>query len=307
MGFGGVDSVNLAFVIDSVRALLDSVVDYAGLFPPAALAMVPAVANYARYRHRGHAWMLGRFVLPVARLDEFEKAALEHIDKGDGEPWHLSALGGSDVAAAVAAIKSFNARHQRAVIDTLELKADSPQQIETARQHLPDDLTTYFEIPSNHDPVTLVETIARFGVRAKIRTGGVTGNMIPAAADVARFLRRCDEAKIAFKATAGLHHAFRADYRLTYEADSACATMYGFMNVYLAAAFLWAGISDAQMTAILQEPSARAFRFDRKGIGWRDRWISTQQIEAARRRFIIAFGSCSFEEPVAELEAAGLR
>ena len=34
----------------AVRLLLDSVLDYAGLFPPAKLDMAPTVANFARYR-----------------------------------------------------------------------------------------------------------------------------------------------------------------------------------------------------------------------------------------------------------------
>ena len=49
----------------SATALLTGVVDYAGLFPPAALAMADAVAEYHAARADGHAWMLGRFVVPA--------------------------------------------------------------------------------------------------------------------------------------------------------------------------------------------------------------------------------------------------
>src|SRR5688572_24678308 len=55
----------------SLRLLLRGVVDYAGLFPPAGLTMADAVAAYARHREEDASWMLGRFVLPAARLDEF--------------------------------------------------------------------------------------------------------------------------------------------------------------------------------------------------------------------------------------------
>src|SRR5688500_1293567 len=48
----------------SLRALLDGLIDYAGLFPPATLDMQAAVARYARYRAGERAWMLGRFVVP---------------------------------------------------------------------------------------------------------------------------------------------------------------------------------------------------------------------------------------------------
>ena len=56
---------------ESLRALLEEVIDYAGLFPPSQLSMQEAVVNYAAYRSGELGWMLGRFVVPTARLDEF--------------------------------------------------------------------------------------------------------------------------------------------------------------------------------------------------------------------------------------------
>ena len=57
----------------SLRALLEHLVDYAGLFPPAGLTMQDAVRNYARYRDGEHAWALGNFVVPQARASEVPK------------------------------------------------------------------------------------------------------------------------------------------------------------------------------------------------------------------------------------------
>ena len=54
----------------SLRALLEGLIDYAGLFPPAALSMQDAVRNYARYRDEEFAWALGKFVVPADRADE---------------------------------------------------------------------------------------------------------------------------------------------------------------------------------------------------------------------------------------------
>lgn len=54
----------------SLHALLEHLIDYAGLFPPAALTMQDAVRNYARYRDGELAWALGRFVVPQARVSE---------------------------------------------------------------------------------------------------------------------------------------------------------------------------------------------------------------------------------------------
>jgi hypothetical protein len=58
---------------DTLRVLLAGLIDYAGLFPPAALEMPAALANYAAYRKGEHAWMLGRFVVPAARAGEVDR------------------------------------------------------------------------------------------------------------------------------------------------------------------------------------------------------------------------------------------
>lgn len=93
----------------TLRTLLADLIDYAGLFPPAKLDMGKAVEEYARALRGEHEWMLGRFICPVSRLEEFEKAASvlmpgtnatsgyrEHapgrVDGSAGEPWRLSVL-----------------------------------------------------------------------------------------------------------------------------------------------------------------------------------------------------------------------
>ena len=54
----------------ALQTLLHEVVDYAGLFPPAALPIDEAAEHYATYRASDEAWMLGRFVVPAGRLAE---------------------------------------------------------------------------------------------------------------------------------------------------------------------------------------------------------------------------------------------
>ena len=81
----------------SLHALLTGAIDYAGLFPPAALAMREAVARYAGFRGTTDAWALGRFVLPISRVEEL--AAAQHAIDATGQPWRLSVLLGEDPAA----------------------------------------------------------------------------------------------------------------------------------------------------------------------------------------------------------------
>ncbi|MGB3541393.1 MAG: hypothetical protein WBA11_00585, partial [Rubrivirga sp.] len=81
----------------AAHALLDGLVDYAGLFPPAALDLEAAVGEYARHRSGDHAWMLQRFIAPAGRLAEGDDPAATLDAHGDrfhsGDPWHVSVLG----------------------------------------------------------------------------------------------------------------------------------------------------------------------------------------------------------------------
>src|SRR5262245_40889634 len=95
----------------SLHILLSEIIDYAGLFPPASLEMQQAVANYALYREDPNAWMLARLIVPVARLAEFAAATERILPRDSTTPWRLSALAGADLAADLAAIEAFNARH----------------------------------------------------------------------------------------------------------------------------------------------------------------------------------------------------
>ena len=152
-------------------------------------------------------------------------------------------------------------------------------------------------------PVAGLDEVKRAGCFAKVRTGGVKPEAIPPAGEVAEFLRACAERRLAFKATAGLHHPVRAEHPLTYAPDSPRGVMHGFLNVFLAAAFAWNGKVDVE--PLLEETDPAAFRFDDRA-HWRDWSLDAAQVEDARTNFAHAFGSCSFEEPVRDLQALGL-
>jgi hypothetical protein len=142
------------------------------------------------------------------------------------------------------------------------------------------------------------------GGRAKIRTGGVTPDAFPPVERVAEFLESCRASGLAFKATAGLHHAIRGRYRVTYEPDSARAPMHGFLNVLVAACFVFSGKGHAR--EILAEEDPTAFRFDAEHAWWKDHRVTGEQVRAAREEFVISFGSCSFAEPVEDLRKLNL-
>ncbi len=286
----------------SVRALLAGLIDYAGLFPPATLGMTQAVENYAAYHQGEHAWMLGRFILPLERLKEFEEAAagllLEGMAKGSEKAWRLSVLGDD-----LEMITGFNRRFaRRAVIDTVEIKALKAEDIQKSMKSIPESITVYFEIPIANDPTDLIKTIAEVSARAKVRTGGVTEDAFPSSFNLSRFIKVCADEDVPFKATAGLHHPLRSVNNLTDEPDSGTTLMHGFLNVFLAAGFAQNGMGIDQLIDLLEERSLEAFQFKEGSVHWRGQMLVKSHIRNARSLFAIAFGSCSFEEPVEDLK-----
>ncbi|MCO6509925.1 MAG: hypothetical protein J5I65_03960 [Aridibacter famidurans] len=295
-------------VKESIRVLLSEAIDYAGLFPPAGLSMSESVINYATYRNSNYRWMLGRFVCPVNRLDEFTESARDFFPREEGDEWRISALATDDVRETADSIDEFNeAFSGKARIDTLELKAQSESEIEALVAALPKYLTNYFELPLNE---SLPETISALAVnrqRAKIRTGGVTSDLFPSANDVIRFIRTCVAANTPFKATAGLHHPVRCFKPLTYEPESPSGTMHGFLNVFLATGFAREGYRPEMLEQVMEEEFEEVFEFsDNDAIWQKEHVLTVYQIEALRAKGINSFGSCSFEEPIADLQSLGI-
>ncbi|HET8622114.1 MAG TPA: hypothetical protein VFM14_00985 [Gemmatimonadales bacterium] len=291
--------------MESLRTLLHGIIDYAGLFPPAGLEIGPAVAEYAEHYAGPHRWALGRFVLPTARLPDFASAADPCLPRG-GEPWRLSALVGTDLPADLGMIRHFNDAHRgRALVDAVEFKAASPRAVGDALDIVGTWLESYVELPLDVELGPLMRAVGERGARVKVRTGGVTADAFPTPRDLIRFIRAAARARVAFKATAGLHHPLCGGYPLTYAPDSGRAVMYGFLNLFLAAGFA-GGLDDAAVIALLTEASPAAFRFSDHGVEWRGRSLSNAELARSRRDVATSFGSCSFREPIADLQSLGL-
>jgi hypothetical protein len=296
--------------LKAIAALLDELVDYAGLFPPASEDMRHALESYGSYLESPDKSALGRFIVPLRRLKELEGAGTDLFPrKQHSEPWRLSVLVADDVHTAGEEMLKFNRHHSsgsragHVVIDVAELKASTTAEIDSQRDELPRSFISYFEIPTKGDVSPLIKALARLGSRAKIRTGGVTPEAFPPAEEIIDFMSACRREGVPFKATAGLHHPVRGSYRLTYEPDAPTGKMYGFLNLFTAATVVYMGEPGDTALALLQEEDPLAFSFTDDAIVWRDKRIDVDQLKAARANFAISFGSCSFREPVDEIES----
>lgn len=278
----------------AVESLLREAVDYAGLFPPAALNLERTVANYEAYRAGGDAWALGRLVLPATKLAEFADRWPERVRE-----WPISLLLGAD----------FDAELRLAVdaglaLEAVECRPTRLEDVKAIRVRLPKDAELFVEAPQGVGVEELLDVVEAAGACAKIRTGGVTADAIPAVESVAAFLRACARRGLRMKATAGLHHAVRGERSLTYAADAPRATMHGLVNFFVAAMLALRG-EENKVAACLRETEGSAFAASEEFVAWREERLELEEIERMRGSFVSSFGSCSFEEPMAELRAMG--
>jgi hypothetical protein len=290
--------------MDAVTAAFSGLFDYAGLFPPAGLPLDAVGQRYGSYRGGRHAWMLGRLIVPAERLAEAERVAATCGATPDC-PWPLSVLVGTPQhgAAFVEDIAERRQRPSSVRVEAIEAVATSGEEVATLAAQWPDG-ERFVEIPYDRDPAALMTALSAHGLSAKIRAGGITTEKFPTTAEAARFLARARAANVALKATAGLHHAIRGDYRLTYTPESDTGTMHGFVNLVLAATLLMAGKIDEDLVdACLDDDRADAFKISGRAGSWLNGVVTYSEVAHARRSLLRSVGTCSFEEPVAEIEA----
>jgi hypothetical protein len=294
------DASSIANEPGALRALLSGLIDYAGLFPPAALELRDAVEAYDSHHRSADAWALGRFVLPATRLAEFDELARRVVQPELLGMWRLSAL--LNQPADLSLVRAHNERKGlHAAVDCVETRAAHATTIE-ALGALTGDLEAFVELSPTEDLDSLLAAVRRAGIGAKIRMGGVTTDAFPSASAVARFLVACRNAGVPMKATAGLHHALRGDYALTYEPNATRGTMFGWLNVVLAATAVYEGGRPPVVLALLEERH-QAITFRDESVVWGEVEFAAATIARARKEFVRAIGSCSFREPLDDVRA----
>ena len=311
------------------QVLLDSIIDYAGLFPPAGLPMEEAWKRFLQHRSSDDGWMLARFVCPAVRLEELESLLAETDDSR--VPVSVAVLGrGGDalddflesIDQDAAAVQGFSVRQQgRAVADVFEVKlpetGGAAVAVEKAWRRLnevgPASLLPFFEVsllgewrPRLPAAAAAVRDTARaaartHGVGLKIRCGGVDAASIPESMAVAAAIATCRAVEVPLKATQGLHHPFR-HHDKTLDGE-----VHGFLNLFAASVLAYArDLPVTQLTEIVAEMDPTAFVFSADGIGWCDFRASAEEVGAARSKILTSFGSCSFSEPRDDLSNMNL-
>ncbi|TAH49571.1 MAG: hypothetical protein EYC68_16795 [Chloroflexota bacterium] len=302
---------------NALREFLKNLVDYAGMFPPANLALDAAIQNYAAYLQSDDAWMLGRFVCFASQLAQLDGYADLF---GERAPLKISALGiknptrenfAGEFETTRAQIETFNERWgARGCADAAEITvpsnfdeiyflADAWTKNGNARQ-----VNLFVEIPFDSawtaNLPRVLDALATQNIGFKLRTGGIVAAAFPPAEQIADAILACRERGVPLKCTAGLHHPLR---RFDASVDT---KMHGFVNVFGAGILAHAHDLDAHtLQTILEDEKASHFHFDENGFAWRECFVSNETIAQVRRRALLSFGSCSFDEPRDDLHALG--
>jgi hypothetical protein len=327
----------------SVRALLASIIDYAGLFPPAKLQLDRAIRNFARHRQSPEQWMLGRFVIPAARLGELEPFS-EILQQDPPMSFAVLGRGGATsdefqrgFADDLQCIADFRERHGDKVnVDVFELKLPDdmvqPQNHHAACYTVvrmadmieaqgPPALTLFFEIGLAGDWRTSVRQ--NLAILEHLTGYGRTRFLGP--------YKRCRQPGVKLRCGGLQASAFPTQQQLgnvivgcrergfpikataglhhpvrSFD-DNLRTHMHGFLNLFVAMVLAATHpLNEDQVRHVIEDTDGGHFVFDDIGLRWNELWANLADITTIRQKFAIAFGSCSFDEPREDLRALKL-
>ncbi|MFN8168144.1 MAG: hypothetical protein U0S36_05105 [Candidatus Nanopelagicales bacterium] len=273
--------------LDGGRAalLVAGLVDDAAVFPPGLAPVDEAVRAHRAWRRDDLGVVVGPLLIPVSRLGE----VLDALDaEPSSEPLDLALVADTGLveAAEARAILLDDDRVQLVGLETA-LPQDGPL-ADSARLTLDTldfALPAALEIPLVPGWQDALAVVAADGAeRAKFRTGGAR---VPSPDELAEVVAACARLGAAFKLTAGLHRALRHDVEGGAE--------HGFVNVLAATAAAIQGRPVPHLASLLDERDPLPLLAV----------LADSDPLAVRRRFT-SFGSCSVEEPLADLRELGM-
>lgn len=276
--------------IKSNAAAFRGLLDYAGLFPPSGLPMDQAVANVLDYQICADHEILNTFVLPASRLQEFV-AAIDLQQTETNAKLKLSVLS-SAWETDVKSILDFRSEHSE-IATIVSVETRQPTEAAAIRKEVDQ---VYVEVPPGPDVNDTIQSLQDQGAYAKIRMGGLTPDAFPSCESVAAFVIACCRHKVAFKATAGLHHALRASRQVKSNEETFTTKMHGFVNVIAAVVRASEGESVAEVAKVLGAENADAL--------FPNNEVDSISLANTREHFH-SIGSCSFTKPIEDLRQLG--
>ncbi|WP_084786657.1 hypothetical protein [Bacillus tuaregi] len=290
---------------DAISHFMEELIDYAGLFPPAALSLSQAIQNYQSYISSSDSWMMGPFVIPVSRLKELDEYRSLF---NEPYPLRLSVILSrkEELENELVLIEHFLHKYQNSgSVEAIEVSLSpdsSPSFLKKLATRL-DGYPIYCEVAGGKDEILPLLDGIRFvnkestkPIGVKLRMGGIRAALFPSAQTAAFVIHESQKRGLFIKFTAGLHHPIR-QFRQEVETK-----MHGFVNVFTASLLAYRHALDVEtIEAILLDEDSSHFSFTPKGLSWQHLTIHSKEIIQARSFFAHSYGSCSFDEPREEL------
>ncbi len=261
-------------------------VDDAALFPPGNAPMATAVPAHRAVRSGRLDPFVGPFLCPSSRLGEL----CTHLQDEDRLDLGLIVDDGIDaMAAAVAAARA----DPRLDLELVEIAAAAGTGVaagaRAAIEQAAEAPELFVELPRQAGWRDALDHVAEAGRGAKLRTGGVRADLFPSDAELAAFIAAAADAGVAFKCTAGLHHAVR-------HVDTGTGFRHhGFLNVIVATA---RAVCGGDVGAAIAETDGARLAAEAAG-------LDDDHAQRTRTGFH-SYGSCDLAGPIADLEALGL-
>lgn len=284
---------------------LENIIDYAGTFPPAALAPAESVNQYRGYRNSSDGWIVGSLAWSCSALDaltplvksedEFELALIGR-PSNSWESW-LDAREQDiqDINKALEAALGLAAATYESKIADLSKITESLGSLRILSR----DIDIYVELPWD-EPLedVLAEIAAQEWARVKFRTGGAAKEAYPTPDQLANVIKQCVDLEVEFKLTAGLHEP------IAHIDNSNGAFAHGFLNVMMATAIAFQDDASQREIADVLSSSDASLWSVKRGLSFDGKTLDEDALNNARS-FFGSFGSCSVDEPLQGLQRLG--
>lgn len=281
---------------------LEELIDYAGIFPPAALASIDAAAEYSKLVESKNSWIVGNIAWSADRLGDFASFAFPQLD------WSFAVIGrpSTDAESFATARRTdqlemdhFLSHFPESEVATYEFRVPSLDLVERSVKQfksLAKSTDFYLELPWDIDIAEAVAIIAGAEIfQVKFRTGGLKKEMYPSSEQLAHAMKQSIDLEVPFKLTAGLHEP------IAHVDSTNGANAHGFLNVLSAAALAYhEDATLSTMVEILSISDESRWKYSSKGIQFDQTFLSVELLEEVRGMFT-SFGSCSIAEPLAGL------
>jgi hypothetical protein len=275
--------------MSTVPALYRHLVDDASMFPPGDLPLPEAVAAHHVHRRSPYADLVGTF---VCTDDDLMKVAAEAARTGTAPLRVAVVISGG--AGGIEPVIRWGDRSKDVEVTAVEVRlrdeddlSRNALRVVRACDDCLDEETAYVEVGLDGAWERALDVVADAGYAAKLRTGGLDAALFPSAGQVASFITACLDREVAFKCTAGLHNAVR------HTAEDTGFEHHGFLNILLATRASLDGATHDELVELLGQR-------DGEVLAARARELSDDQA-ASTRRWFTSFGSCSIDEPRADL------